>query len=100
MALEAGKYLSDSLITFTTFFTTGEELKESANEFDKSPELLRAILRKERKITEKNKLLVQSLLSKGVAKKQLLMPLLNSSYREAKKIIESYNNQQNTWGDL
>ena len=88
MALKAGERISDNLSQFVTFFTVTKDLKESAKDMGKSVELLRAILRQERVLTESNIPLIYSVLRKAVAKRQLLMPLLNSSYREAKKIIQ------------
>ena len=88
MALTAGETISDNLSQFVSFFTVTQDLKDSAKDMGKSVELLRAILRQERVLTESNIPLIYSVLRKAVAKRQLLMPLLNSSYREAKKIIE------------
>jgi len=94
MALKAGNKLSSSLSELISFFTETEDLREVANEADKSVELLRAILRRDRDLTENNIPMIHSILKKAIAKKQVLMPKLNSSNRKAKAIIDQLGEKE------
>ena len=91
MALKTGDKLSESLSEYIYFYTETKDLKDSAEECDCSVELLRAILRQERSITESNKPLIYSILRKAIHKRTVSLPKLNSTNRAVKKILEQNN---------
>lgn len=89
MALKAGYYLSEDLSQFVNFFTDAKDLLQSAEEAELSVELLRSILRRERKLTHGNIPLVHSILSKAISNRMKLLPTLNTAYRKAKRIVKN-----------
>lgn len=89
MAIETGTYISEELSEYIYQWVDISDVKEMSKKHNLSSELGRALIARDRKVTDNNIGLITEIFKKAISNRNKRMPILEKMHKNAIKELET-----------